>query len=850
MNTDAWDRVRRFFSQEEPEAPPAEGRGRYEIVREIGRGGMSVVYEARDLRLGRRVALKVLKEVGPERVRREAEAAARLRHPNVVAVHEVGPDYIVMDLVEGRTLAEALPGLGREERLRILEAVAEAVAHAHAHGVVHRDLKPANILLEPGGRVVLTDFGLARLEGGEDLTRTGAVIGTPHFMAPEQVRGEGRRVGPAADVWALGVLLYEMLSGRRPFEGETPLAIYEKIVHADPEPLGGDFGAIAARALEKDPERRYPDAGALLEDLRRARAGEPIRARRVGPLGRLWRRARRRPLAAALALAAVGGAAAAGGFAAAERAARARALEALRGQANLALEAALELRRQGANAGMRKFLPALEAAYREAERRAPGRAEAEYLLGRMYRALLEDDWALAHQERALARDPGYRPALYERAVLLGARHARALKAALLSAGEAAPSGVEEIEGSAPALAELREEVLRAARAFEAAGGADPPGAAEVIRGLRAFHERRYREAREALEAALARDPFLEEAREFLAQAVRAELLPADGSQERSWKRAEELCTQGLERDRGYVPHLLERGRLRWMRGSRRRHRGMDPTPDYAAAEEDFARALEIEPGSAAAGTARGMARIYRGIYRIETLGDPREFLAAAEEDLGAVIARSPDHARAWMWRGVARFYRGLWLFEKGLDARGEFESSEEDLAEAQRRDPEDTDAGRWRCRMRAYLGMARARAGEDPSEAFAGSEEDFERVSARTPRNAWTWTWGSLGPLGRALWREGQGGDPAEDYGRAEARASRAVELSPDHMEGWKHRGFIRWHRAEHLEARGDRAGAREAYAGAAADFLRALSINPTLRHQIGDRAERARRKAAELGGP
>lgn len=851
MNPDSWDRVRRFFSDEDPADPPAQGRGRYEIVREIGRGGMSVVYEARDPRLGRRVALKVLQEVGPERARREAEAAARLRHPNVVTVHEVGPDYIVMDLVEGRTLAEALPDLDRGERLRILEAVAEAVAHAHAHGVIHRDLKPANVLLESGGRPVLTDFGLARLEGGEDLTRTGAVIGTPHYMAPEQVRGEGPRAGPPADVWALGVLLYEMLSDRRPFEGETPLAIYEKIVHTDPKPLGGDLGAIAARALEKDPARRYPDAGAMLEDLRRARAGEPIRARRVGPFGRLWRRARRRPRAAALVLAAAGGALAAGGFAAAERAARGRALEALRGQARVALEAALELRRQGANAGMRKFLPALQEAYREAERRAPGRAEPEYLLGRMYRALLEDDRALAHQERALARDPGYRPALYERAVLLGARHVRALKAALPS-GETAPSGIEELEASLSALAALREEILRAARAFEAAPpppGGDPPGAAEVIRGLAAFHERRYGEAREALESALARDPFLEEAREFLALAVRAELLPADLSQERAWKRAEELYTQGLERDRGYWPHLLERGQLRWMRGSRRRHRGLDPTPDYAAAEEDFARALAIRPESAAAETGRGMVRIYRGIYRLETLEDPREFLAAAEEDLTRALARSPDHGRAWMWRGVARFYRGLWLFERGLEAEREFEASEADLSEAERRLPEDADVVRWRCRMRAYHGMARARAGRDPSEKFAGSEEDFARVSARTPRNAWTWTWGSLGPLGRALWRQEAGQDPGEDYERAEARASRAVELSPEHMEGWKHRGFVRWYRAEHLEARGDRSGAREAYAGAAADFLRALSINPTLRHQIGDRAERARRKAADLGG-
>ena len=232
--------------------------GKYEVVRRIAHGGTCDVFEARDPDLGRQVAIKVLRDGTPDRLRVEATAAARLHHPNIVAVHEIGPDYIVMDFIAGRTLAELRPGLAVNERVKILETVARAVDHAHSKGVVHRDLKPANILIEPEGRVVLTDFGIAKLLDGEDLTVTGSVMGTPHYMAPEQVQGRG--FGPSVDVWALGVLLYEAVAGRRPFEADSALDVYDQIVRREPVRLPGKLGAIAARALEKDIRRRYPSA--------------------------------------------------------------------------------------------------------------------------------------------------------------------------------------------------------------------------------------------------------------------------------------------------------------------------------------------------------------------------------------------------------------------------------------------------------------------------------------------------------------------------------------------------------------------------------------------------------------
>jgi tetratricopeptide (TPR) repeat protein len=197
------DRLRDFLNDAGPTV------GRFELVREVGRGGMGIVYEAFDPDLGRTVALKVLKKEDAERLRREAASAAKLRHPNIVTVHEVGPGWIAMDFIEGRTLAEPAPP---RERLRALEAAARAVAYAHSQGVVHRDLKPANILIERSGRVVLTDFGLsAAPEGG--------VAGTPGYMAPEGV------TGPAADVWALGVMLREAgFRGRIPADSAAEVA--------------------------------------------------------------------------------------------------------------------------------------------------------------------------------------------------------------------------------------------------------------------------------------------------------------------------------------------------------------------------------------------------------------------------------------------------------------------------------------------------------------------------------------------------------------------------------------------------------------------------------------------------
>ncbi len=306
-------------------AAPLPALPGYEILEELGRGGQSVVYKARQPALDRLVALKmILASPAADaeeraRFRLEAEAVAHLEHPHIVPIYEVGAQagrpYFALEYVAGGTLARKLAGMplpGREAAA-LLETLARAMHWAHQRGIVHRDLKPANVLLTADGRPKIADFGLAkRLEAAATLTHTGSVMGTPAYMAPEQAVGKNREVGPAADVYALGTILYEMLTGRPPFLGATPLDVLAQVVDADPvapsrlQPkVPRDLETICLKCLHKEPLRRYASAADLADDLRRFQAGRPIRARPVGWPGRVVKWVRRRPGVAALTAAVV-----------------------------------------------------------------------------------------------------------------------------------------------------------------------------------------------------------------------------------------------------------------------------------------------------------------------------------------------------------------------------------------------------------------------------------------------------------------------------------------------------------------------------------------------------------------
>src|SRR5213595_3846130 len=290
--------------------------GNYQILEEIGRGGMGVIYRARQRHSRRIVALKRILSCHADsretlmRFRREAQAAAKLDHPNILPIYEVseseeGLPFFSMKFAGGGSLLEAVPALRSDPRraVALMAKVARAVQYAHRQGILHRDLKPGNILLDGRGEPLVSDFGLAKwLDTTSDLTRTLTIFGTPGYIAPEQAKGPAKNLTPAADIYSIGAVLFDLFTGRTPFLGEHALAVIKQASEKAPPKLrtlspsaDRDLETICAKCLEREPQARYHSAGDLAEDFERWLEGRPIIARPVSPPVRIWRWSKRNP---------------------------------------------------------------------------------------------------------------------------------------------------------------------------------------------------------------------------------------------------------------------------------------------------------------------------------------------------------------------------------------------------------------------------------------------------------------------------------------------------------------------------------------------------------------------------
>ncbi|MBI3724363.1 tetratricopeptide repeat protein [bacterium] len=833
---------------EKARADPKRALGRFLLLTELGKGGMGTVYRAWDERLRRVVALKTLRpgDVGTrsERFEREAEVIARLRHPNIVAIHDAGEidgqAYIAMELVLGSSLAQRLvatertPKIPLTKALEVVRDAARAVEHAHEQGVVHRDLKPQNIMIDRTGRAVVLDFGLAKLrDQGSSLTKTGTTLGTPAYMPPEQAGGS-KTIDARSDVYSLGATLYHVLTGKTPFEGDTEYNVLAAVVMREPDPPGlvnprvaGDLETICLRCLEKEPEKRYQTARELADDIDRYLAGDPIAARPVSSLSRLLRRARRHKLTSSLALLLVLGAAGGAVALGRERArlerkvredARASAERALR-----ALETERALARKGGPARARADallllgLDAYEAGLhsRELSPDDPGaRAlafEASIALGEV--ALEAEQWTLAtgvfERARSLHQDDARARKALERVETarqkLQEEHRKTIGVLLERARSGTLEAADAYDEALFALVALREPqtVKLLGKALD-----DVSAALELALkndrkdALSTGQERTSKLACEALGWIGLRDG----ATLPLARFLRA--VPAS-SQLVAVPPALALCRlKGSEAEEALV---LARNRFGiesffWRQTSHAFGRiGGETKLDVASADgyfqraktlldkgeldralEDLARAIEIDPSGPGAWSMRGVA-----LYR-------KGELDGAIADSTRAIELDPRYAGAWANRGSARY------------RKGELDAALSDCSHAIELDPLLADA--WTNR-----GIVREDVGDR-----AGALADMTRAIELDPKNPLRWA-----NRGIALQRRG-------DRDGALADVNRALELDPRHANAWTTRGSL-------SQAKGD-------LDGACSDYSRAIELDPRQAKAWTSRAE-ARAFKGDLDG-
>jgi eukaryotic-like serine/threonine-protein kinase len=750
--------------QAEAGAPEDAGE-RFVLGEPLGHGGMGDVYRAEDRRLKRAVALKFLRGDEPERISRflrEAQAQARVDHENVCKVYEVGEldrrPFIAMQLIEGEPLlvvdsastrpSPMLERMSTEQKARVMQKVAAGIHAAHREGLIHRDIKPGNILVERTEdgdlRPYVLDFGLAREVAAAGVSSFGLAVGTPHFMSPEQARGEAQ-LDRRTDVYGLGATLYAVLSGQPPFMGASSLDVLVKVTEAEPLPLRDvpeDLSTIVFKCLQKDPAQRYDSARALAEDLGRYLDGDPIHARRTSLVYRLRKRAskHKRLLAVASVAALAVLATAAAGLRAQWRGRETARLAALFGEEVKGIENRLRIAQLAPEHDVSKQ----KAAIRESMTRLAAQVQrlgpvaegpGAYALGRGSLALKEYTDARTSLQRAW--DVGYRPkeVSYALGQVLGAQYQRELRQLdAVSDKKKKEEKRKELEQSLrdPALRHLRE-----ARGLDL----DSPEYAEA---LIAFHELRDADALAKAKAAYEALPWLYEARVLEAQVhtrqAEAEVNGGRYAEARAvYAQAEASYREALQigRSDSSIPEGLCR-LAPWLMQVEMYGGASAVEPYFQRGLDECERAIRIDRESADAQLSKSYLLWRAGENETRQGRDPRAHLTASIEAGREALRLRPNDDRIdriLYSLGVAFCVRGQWEQENGLDPRESFVEAARHLEQGLQRQPSDIALLTVHGIVRYLYAGYEARHGRDAEAPRRESEATFRKAMALQPDN-------------------------------------------------------------------------------------------------------------------